>query len=230
MGEELLQQVEDELCTSLLVAYSLTETSSTLAATRHDDPADRRRYTVGRPIEGATVRVLEEDGSPLPEESLGELAVKGPGVMKGYYRQPRETAEAFDAEGFLRTGDLGIVDEEGYLHLVGRRKEVIIRSGFNVYPRDVEDRLLAHPAEREAAVVGIEDELLGEAICAAVVPVEGAIVTGEELRDWCGRTLADHKIPDTIRFLDALPMTATGKVHRVELARLVEETPSDPGN
>jgi acyl-CoA synthetase (AMP-forming)/AMP-acid ligase II len=110
------------------------------------------------------VRVLHDDGTPLPAESLGGLAVKGPGVMRGYYRQPRETAQSFDPEGYLRTGDLGMVDEEGYVHLVGRRKDVIIRGGSNVYPREVEDRLLAHPAVLETAVVGVPDDLLGEAI------------------------------------------------------------------
>jgi fatty-acyl-CoA synthase len=230
MPEELREQVEEELCPNLLIAYSITEAASTFAVTRHDDPPEKRRFTVGRPIPGSEVRVMETDGTPLPVESLGELAVKGPGVMRGYYRQPGETAGAFDSDGFLRTGDLGIVDEDGYLHLVGRRKEVIIRGGFNVHPREVEDRLHAHPAVRDAAVVGIPDELLGEAICAAVVPVEGAIVIGQELRNWCGRTLADNKVPDLVRFMDVLPMTATGKVHRVELVRLLSERGADQGN
>src|SRR5690606_39074439 len=107
----------------------------------------------------------------------GEIRIKGPGVMRGYYRQPRETAAAFDADGFLLTGDLGIIDEDGYLHLVGRTKDVIIRSGFNVYPREVEARIESHPAVREVAVLGVADSLLGEAICACVVPEEGAIVS-----------------------------------------------------
>ena len=131
------------------------------------------------------------DSDELPVESVGEIRVKGPGVMVGYYRQPRQTAESFDADGYFRTGDLGLVDEEGYLHLVGRTKDVIIRSGFNVYPREVESRVEAHPAVQEVAVVGVADELLGEAVCACVVPVEGAIVSGEEMMDWCRDTLAD---------------------------------------
>ena len=120
------------------------------------------------------------------------------------------------------TGDLGIIDEEGFVHLVGRRKEVIIRSGFNVYLREVENRLQAHPAVREAAVVGVPDAILGEAICACVVPVEGAIVTGQEIKSWCRLTLADYKIPDLVRFLDEFPLTGTGKVRRVELARVIQ--------
>jgi len=114
------------------------------------------------------------------------------------------------------------MDEDGYIHLVGRRKDVIIRSGSKVYPREIEDRILAHPAVATAAVVGIRDEFLGEAVCAVVVPVEGAIVSGPEIREWCRRTLADHKVPDVVRFTESLPMTGTGKVRRLELARLVE--------
>ncbi len=222
MREELFAEVEAGLCPHLLTGYSLTETASILTMTHPGDSEEKRRYTVGRPLEGTEVRVLETDGTPLPVESLGEIAVKGPGSMRGYYRQPMETRNSFTPDGFLLTGDLGILDEEGFVHLVGRRREVIIRSGNNVYPREVEDRLHAHPAVRDVAVVGIRDELLGEAICAAVVPVEGAIVTAAEIRDWCLESLAEYKAPDRVRFLDELPMTGTGKIRRVELTRLME--------
>jgi acyl-CoA synthetase (AMP-forming)/AMP-acid ligase II len=141
--------------------------------------------------------------------------------MLRYYRQPRETRGVIREDGFLLTGDMGMLDEEGYLHLVGRRREVIIRHGFSVYPREVEDRLQAHPAVREAAVVGIPDDVLGEAICACIVPVEGAIVTGPEIMDWCQVTLADYKVPDLVRFLDEFPRTGNGKPRRIELARMV---------
>lgn len=222
VGDELIRDVQRHLCPVLLVCYALTETSSTVTLTRPDDPGEKRRFTAGKPIAGTQIRVLETDGTELPVESVGEIAIKGPGVMKGYYRQPRETSAAFDDQGYLLTGDLGIVDEEGYVHLVGRRKEVIIRSGFNVYPREVEDRIQAHPAVREAAVVGVADQVLGEAICACVVPIEGAIVTGQEIKDWCRMTLADYKVPDLVRFLDEFPLTGTGKVRRVELARMIQ--------
>ena len=222
VGDELVERIRANLCDTVVVAYSLTETSSTLCVTRPDDPEEKRTYTVGKPLPGTELRILERDGEELPVESVGEIAVKGPGVMLGYHRQPGETAAAFDRDGYLLTGDLGIVDEEGYVHLVGRRKEVIIRAGFNVYPREVESRLEAHPAVREAAVVGVADPLLGEATCACVVPVEGAIVTSQEIVDWCRGTLADTKVPDRVRFLDALPRTGTGKIRRIELARLVQ--------
>ena len=142
--------------------------------------------------------------------------------MKGYYRQPKGTLRAKREDGFLLTGDLGMVDDEGYLHLVGRRREVIIRDGFNVYPREVEYRLQAHPAVREAAVVGIPDDVLGEAVCACIVPIEGAIVTGPEIVEWCRVILADYKVPDLVRFLDEFPRTGTGKPRRVELARTIQ--------
>jgi acyl-CoA synthetase (AMP-forming)/AMP-acid ligase II len=140
--------------------------------------------------------------------------------MLGYYRQPKETSAAFDEEGFFLTGDLGLLDEDGYLHLVGRSKDVIIRSGFNVYPREVEARIEAHPAVQEVAVVGVPDPLLGEAVCACVVPVEGAIVTGREIVDWCRETLAGDKVPDLVRFVDELPRTDTGQVRRADLSRV----------
>ena len=142
--------------------------------------------------------------------------------MLGYYRQPKETADSFDDQGFYRTGDLGILDEDGFLHLVGRTGDVIIRSGFNVYPREVESRIEMHPAVHEAAAIGVFDSLLGEAICACVVPVEGAIVTEHEIVDWCREALVEGKVPDQVRFVDDLPRTDTGQVRRVELARSVQ--------
>lgn len=221
VGHDLVARIRSELCPGLQVAYSLTETASTVAVTRPDDPADKQAFTVGRPLDGTEVRILDLDGTVLPVESLGEIAVRGPGIMKGYYRQPGETAQAFDDDGFFITGDLGIVDDDGYVHIVGRRKELVIRGGFNVYPREVEDRLHAHPAVQDVAVVGLPHEVLGEAVCACIVPVEGAIVTGEEIKTWCRGALADYKVPDLVRFLDSFPLTGSGKVRRVELARMI---------
>ncbi len=220
-SSELIRTVEEEICSDVRVAYSLTESASVVSMTSPGDPPEKRFYTVGRPLPGVEVRVLEHDGTPLPQESIGEISVKGPGVMRGYYRQPGETRDVLGEDGFFLTGDLGMVDEEGYLHLVGRRIEVIIRDGFSVYPREVEYRLQAHPAVREAVVVGIPDEVLGEASCACIVPVEGAIVTGPEIKDWCRVILADYKVPDRVRFLDDFPRTGNGKPRRIELARML---------
>jgi fatty-acyl-CoA synthase len=222
MLEELHRAVEAELCPSLLPAYSLVETASVLAINRPHDPESKRRQTVGRPLASIEVRVLDEDGSILPVESLGEVAVRGPGVMQGYYRQPRATALALGEDGFFRTGDLGMVDEEGYLHLVGRRRDVILRSGSNIHPGEIEDRIQQHPAVEAALVVGVRDEILGEAVSAAVVPVEGALLTSEELREWCAQTLPPFKVPDRIHFMDFLPTAKDGSFRRVELVRLLE--------
>lgn len=220
--DELVTEVSEQMGVVVLTGYSLTETASTTSTSRPSDSGEKRRFTVGKPIAGMSVRIVGVEGSEeteLPVESVGEIRVKGPGVMLGYYRQPKETADSMDSDGFFRTGDLGLLDEEGFLHLVGRTKDVIIRSGFNVYPREVEARIESHPAVHEVAVVGVADELLGEAICACVVPVEGAIVTGHEIVDWSRETLADDKLPDVVRFFDELPRTDLGQVRRVDLSR-----------
>lgn len=222
--EVLVRRVESEICRPLLVAYSITETGSIVTLTREGDLSDDRRTTVGRPLPETEVRILE-GGVELPVESIGEVAIHGPGVMAGYHRQPQETRGRIDADGFFRSGDLGMIDDDGVVHLVGRRKTVIIRSGLNVYPREIEDRLRAHPAVREVAVVGLPDADLGEAICACVIPVEGAIVDETDLRDWCRETFSDDKVPDQIRLLERFPRTASGDVRRVELARWIENGP-----
>ena len=219
--EELVQRIQRELVPGIRVGYGMTETGNLVSVNTPGDPAGKQVATVGKPLPEAELRIIDVDGSVLPVESVGEVAVRGPGVMRGYYRQPGETAQVFTADGFFLTGDLGMVDEEGYLHLIGRRKEMIIRGGFNVYPREVEDRLHAHPAVLDVAVVGLPDEILGEVACACIVPVEGAIVTGEEIRDFCREVLADYKVPDLVRFLDSFPLTGSGKVRRVELSRII---------
>jgi fatty-acyl-CoA synthase len=194
-----------------------------VSITRRDDPEEKRSVTVGRPLEGVDVKVMDEDGGSLPTESVGELGVRGFNVMEGYYRQPGETASSFTEDGFFRTGDLAMVDEDGYLHVVGRKSGVIIRGGYNVHPREVEDHLRSHPAVLDAVVVGVENEVLGELVCACVRPVEGALITAEELQEYCRGELTDYKVPDLVRFFDVFPMTPDGKVRRVEIARRVEE-------
>ena len=222
VSDSFVREMTEHLCPNLLVAYSVTEASSTVCITRPEDPSEKRLFTVGQPIDGTRVKICDpQGGGELPVESVGEIGVRGPGVMHGYYRQPRETSNSFDSEGYFLTGDLGIVDEEGFVHLVGRQKEVIIRGGYNVYPREVEDRLHSHPAVREVVVAGVPDDILGEAICACVVPDEGAIVTGQEIIDWCAATLADYKVPDLVHFVDEFPLTGTGKVRRAELSRRI---------
>ena len=146
--------------------------------------------------------------------------------MLGYARMPGETARSFTPEGFFLTGDLGIIDEDGYLRIIGRRKETIVRGGFQVFPREVEDRLRAHPAVDDVCVIGIPHDVLGELICACIVPVEGAVITGKELKAFARDTMADFKVPDIVRFFDTFPMTGSGKVRRRELERTVALDPT----
>jgi fatty-acyl-CoA synthase len=204
------------------IAYGLTETGPTVSMTRRGDPADRREQTVGQPIPGVDVKVVDvATGILHGPEAVGELAVKGTNVMLGYHRMPGETARVLTPEGYFLTGDLAMIDEDGFVQVVGRRKEMIIRGGNNVTPREVEDVLRTHPAVDDVCAVGVPNELLGELVCACVVAVEGAIVTGDELKEFSRDHLVDYKVPDLVRFFDAFPMTGSGKVKRRELARVV---------
>ncbi len=229
VGEELARRARERLAPDLEIAYGLTETSPTVSITRPEDPEARRSGSVGRPLEGIEVQVLGDDGERLPPEGVGELAVRGFNVMRGYFRQPSETAAAFTPEGFFRTGDLAKLDEKGYLHIVGRESDVIIRGGYNVHPRELEDHLRSHPAVLDVVVVGVPNEVLGELICACVLPVEGALITEDEIREYCSEALASYKVPDLVRFLDVFPMTPSGKARRVALARLVRAQEASRG-
>ncbi len=205
------------------IAYGLTETGPTVAMTRPDDPPDRRERTVGRPIADVQVRVVDvKSGDLQGGATSGELAVKGPNVMVGYHRMPLETKRSFTDDGYFLTGDLAALDDEGYVTIVGRRQEMIIRGGQKIFPRGLEDVLRTHPAVDDVCVVGVPHEVMGELVCACVVPVEGAIVTGEELKEFCREQVANDKTPDLVRFFDAFPLTGSGKVRRKELAQVVE--------
>jgi len=219
--DRLADEIRERLVPDVEIAYGLTETSPTVSLTRRQDTPEKRHYTSGVPLNGVDIRVLGDDGATLPVESVGELVVRGFNVMKGYYRQPDETSRSFTEDGFFRTGDIGMLDEDGYLHVVGRKKDTIIRGEYVIYPRELEDLLRINPAVQEAVVVGVEDEVLGELTCACVLPVEGAIVTGGEIKDFCRERIAQYKVPDLVRFVDSFPMTGSGKVRRVELARMV---------
>jgi len=204
------------------IAYGLTETGPTVTITRPLDTPERRTATVGRALPAVELRIVDVGtGAVHGPEAVGELAVSGPNVMTGYHRMPAETRRSFTPEGFFLTGDLAMLEADGYVRIVGRRKEMIIRGGTNIYPREVEDVLRTHPGVEEVCVVGVPHELLGEAVCACVVATEGAILRGEDLKDFARRQMADYKVPDLVRFFDALPLTASGKVKRRELAQVV---------
>ena len=204
------------------IAYGLTETGPTVTMTRPGDAPAQRLETVGRALPGVELRIVDVTTGELHGlEAVGELAVKGPNVMTGYHRMPAETRRSFTPEGFFLTGDLAMLEADGHVRIVGRRKEMIIRGGYNVYPREVEDVLRAHPGVEEVCVVGVPHDVLGEIVCACVVPTEGAILRGEDITEFAREQVADYKVPDLVRFFDALPMTASGKVRRRELAQIV---------
>jgi fatty-acyl-CoA synthase len=178
-----------------------------------------RSETVGKPIDGVEVAIIDEREAALPDGTEGEVAVRGFNVMQGYFRQPAATQAALTSDGYLKTGDLGMIDAEGYLRIVGRKRDLIIRGGYSVHPREVEDHLRSLPAVADAMVVGIPNEVLGELVCACVIPVEGALVTEDEIRQLCRPGLAEYKLPDVVHFVDELPKASSGSPRRAELAR-----------
>jgi long-chain acyl-CoA synthetase len=193
--------------------YGLTETAALIAT----NPVGREKPgSVGLPIPGAVVRVLDEEDRELPTGEAGEICVRSPAVMQGYWRSPEVTAETIRA-GWLHTGDIGYLDEEGYLFIVDRKKDVIIRGGFNVYPRDVEDALLEHPCVVGAGVVGRPDERHGEEVVAFVALSSPDAVGAEELVEWSRRRIGGYKYPREVHFVDAMPLTAVGKLDRKAL-------------
>lgn len=219
VSADLIRHIRRQLVPDLEIAYGLTEAAPTVTMTRASDPDDLRSGTVGRPVPGVEVKIIGEEEGEVPIGQEGEIAVRGVNVMSGYFRQPAATRAALTADGFFKTGDLGSVDDEGYLRIEGRKRDLIIRGGYSVHPREVEDHLRSLPAVADAAVVGIPNEVLGELVCACVVLVEGALVTEDEIRELCRPTLADYKLPDVVHFVEELPRTATGSSRRAEIAR-----------
>jgi len=211
---EVLSGFEATFGTVILEGYGLSETSP-VACFNHPDRS-RRPGSIGTPIEGVEMRLVDEAGDVAPAGEVGEIAIRGHNVMKGYWGQPEATA-AVMADGWFRTGDLGRRDEDGNYYVVDRKKDLIIRGGFNVYPREVEEVLYEHPAVAAVAVVAIPDDRLGEEVGAAVVRKAGTDVTEDELREFVKAGLAAYKYPRHIWFVDALPTTATGKIMRREV-------------
>ncbi|MCK9923157.1 long-chain fatty acid--CoA ligase [Frankia sp. AgPm24] len=215
MPGEVLRAFERRFGVAILEGYGLSETSPVATFNRADRP--RRAGSIGLPIWGVEVRVTRADGTPAADGETGELCVRGHNVMRGYLGQPEATAATIDAQGWLRTGDLGRRDADGYFYLVDRLKDMIIRGGFNVYPREIEEVLLTHPDVSLAAVVGIPHERHGQEIMAFVIRRPDACLTAAELIAWCRETMAAYKYPRHVEFRDTLPMTAAGKILKRQL-------------
>jgi long-chain acyl-CoA synthetase len=209
MPVELLREFENAFACMILEGYGLSETSP-VASFNHPDRV-RKPGTIGQAISGVEMRIQDDAGTPLPAGVVGEIAIRGRNVMKGYWRRPEETAEVL-ADGWFATGDLGRVDAEGYYSIVDRKKDMIIRGGLNVYPREVEEVLYEHPAVAEAAVIGVTDALLGEEVAAVVTLKPGAAVSPEELREHVKGQLAAYKYPRYVWIAGELPHGDTGKI------------------
>jgi long-chain acyl-CoA synthetase len=210
MPVEVMRSFEQAFSCAVLEGYGLTETSPVVTFNR---PARRRAGSIGTPIAGVEVRLVDDWGRDVPSEEVGEIAVRGPNVMKGYWGKPEETAKAIP-DGWFRTGDLARRDVDGLLFIVDRKKDMIIRGGENVYPREIEEVLYEHPAVAEVACVAIPDPDLGEEVGSAVVLKPGASVDADELREWVKARVAAYKYPRQVWLVDSLPHGPTGKILR----------------
>jgi len=213
---EVMRKFEERFGVPIVEGYGLSETSPIATFNRVDRP--RKPGSIGLPVWGVEVEVIQQDGTPAPVGEPGEVVIRGHNVMKGYFGRPEATAAAIDADGWFRSGDLGTKDADGYFYIVDRKKDMIIRGGFNVYPRELEEVLLTHPEVSQAAVVGIPHEAYGEEVKAFVVRKPGATLTEAELVAWGREVMAAYKYPRLVEFRTSFPMTATGKVLKRELA------------
>jgi fatty-acyl-CoA synthase len=216
---EVMKRVLSEMnMTEVTICYGMTETSPVSTQTSADDDMERRVSTVGRVHPHLEVKVIDpETGLVVPRGTNGELCTRGYSVMLGYWDEPGKTAEAIDAGRWMHTGDLAVMDEAGYLNIVGRIKDLVIRGGENVYPREVEEFLYSHPDIEDVQVVGVPDVKYGEELCAWVKLRPAAELTAEQVREYCKGRIAHYKVPRYVRFTTEFPMTVTGKVQKFKM-------------
>ena len=216
--EVMKRVVSDMNMEGVTIAYGMTETSPVSFQSRTDDPIDRRVSTVGRIMPHVESKIIDpESGKVRPRGEPGELCTRGYSVMRGYWDNPEATGEAIDEAGWMHSGDLAMMDEEGYVNIVGRIKDMVIRGGENIYPREVEEFLYGHPAIVDVQVIGVPDVRYGEELCAWVRLREGQQLTLDELRDFCSGRIANYKIPRYLRVTDEFPLTVTGKVQKFKM-------------
>jgi fatty-acyl-CoA synthase len=220
LSSEIRQRITLELgATTVVDGYGMTESSSSIMVGSPQDPDKSRLETLGRPIANVEVKVVGPSGQTLPVDTAGELCVRGVGIMLGYWEDDLATEGAIDSEGWLHTGDLGTIDANGCGRIVGRLKELVIRGGENIYPREVEDYLAQHPKIESVHVVGVPDDRYGEELCACVKLRDAETVTIEDIRSFCEGGISHFKIPKYVRFVDSFPMTPNGKVQKLVLQR-----------
>lgn len=219
---EVMRRVIDEMhALEITIAYGQTEASPVITQTRTEDPIELRVRSVGRALPDVEVKIVDPvSGLTLPSGQQGELCTRGYLVMRGYYKMPQETADAIDSEGWLHTGDLAVMDENGYCRITGRIKDMIIRGGENVYPREIEEFLYLHPDILDVQVFGVPDQKYGEEVAAAIILRPGAVLSDEGVRDYCRAKIARQKVPRYVRFVQSYPMTASGKVQKHRLREM----------
>jgi fatty-acyl-CoA synthase len=222
---EVMRQVIDKLGPNeLTIAYGQTEASPVITQTRTDDPLELRVETVGRPLPGVEVRIVDPaSGATLPDNEQGELCTRGHVVMLGYYNNPEATKAAIDAEGWLHTGDLAIRVPSGYYKITGRLKDMVIRGGENIYPREIEEFLFTHPAVEQVSVVGVPDPKYGEELAAWIKLKAGHAATADDIRCFCKAQLAHFKVPKYIKFVEHFPQTVTGKIQKFKIRDLMKD-------
>jgi long-chain acyl-CoA synthetase len=214
MPVELMNEFQETFGVRVLEGYGLSETSPVATFNHYERPS--KAGTVGQPLFGVEVMCADDDDQPVAAGEAGEVVIRGHNIMKGYYKRPEATAEAM-RNGWFHTGDIGIIDAEGYLSIIDRKKDMILRGGYNIYPRELEEVLMTHPAVSMAAVIGVPDERLGEEVKACIVRRPDAKVTEEELTAWCKEQFAAYKYPRIVEFYEQLPISATGKILKREL-------------
>jgi fatty-acyl-CoA synthase len=221
---EVMRQVAERMnMREVTIAYGMTETSPVSFQSAVDDPLERRVSTVGRVHPHVEVKIVGTDGLVVPRGQTGELCTRGYSVMLGYWDDADTTADAVDAERWMHTGDLATLDSEGYCNVVGRMKDMVIRGGENLYPREIEEFLFRHPDILDVQVFGVADAKYGEELCAWIRVREGAALSREKVRAFCEGQIAHQKVPRYVEFVDAFPMTVTGKIQKFVMRRTMEE-------
>ncbi len=221
---EMIVQMREKLgFETVVTGYGLTEGSGLATMCRHDDDPATIANTSGRAMPGMEVKIVDDDNSEVPRGDPGEIVVRGYNIMKGYLDDPEQTAQTIDASGWLHTGDIGVMDDQGNISITDRKKDMYINGGFNVYPAEVESLMLAHPDIGQVSVVGVPDPRMGEVGFAFVVPATGRKPNIEKILEWCQREMANYKCPRHVQLIESLPLNASGKVLKYELRERAEK-------
>jgi fatty-acyl-CoA synthase len=222
---EVMRRVVGEMHMSeVTIAYGMTETSPVSCQSTTDTPLERRVTTVGRVQPHLEIKIVDpQTGAIVPRGGPGEFCTRGYSVMQGYWGDAEKTREAIDADGWMHTGDLATMDDEGFVNIVGRIKDMVIRGGENIYPREIEEFLYRHPKVEDVQVVGVPDRHYGEELCTWIIAKAGEDLSEEEIRDFCKGRIAHYKVPKYVRIVDAFPTTVTGKIQKFRIREVMME-------